>query len=320
MFSKLNYKILVVLLIVLGGIYAITTVVQNRKGERTFRAQLVEINAEDVTSIVYYPDPVNGTEIKLIKSPDGWKVHNAEGTFNADGNAVNSLVSTLSALKPERVAATDESGWGTYQVDDSTGIRVMLYEDSKVLSDLVIGKFSYKPQQSQNPYQQQQGKMTSYVRLNDEKEVYAVDGFLKMSFQNDVKAYRDRSLVKTDRDRIARVSCNAPDGSSFTLSKQGDKYMVDGIIADSAKTVKYLNNIAVLSGSDFINNASVDFNNPDGKLTIDADNSPSIEVLAFASGADGYIITSSANPGTYFDGSKSGLFEKIFVTRESFLP
>lgn len=319
MFRKMNYKVLAILLVLLLGVYIITRLIEARKGERSFREELVSLNPDEVTSVIYYPQPGDPSEIKLVKGPDGWKVSQGNSKYNADPGVVERTIDMLVELKPERIAATEKSGWKSYQVDDSTGIRVKLLHDSRVIADLVVGKFSYTPQQNASPYQQQQGKMTSYVRLWDEDEVYAVDGFLKMSFQNDVKSFRDRSLVRFNREDIVRIDYSSPGGESFSLSKQGDDYLAGGLLADSATTVKYLSTLARLSSSDFVDDASIDYNNPDYSMKIQAQNSTPVQIFAFeADSVNKYIITSSINEGTFWSGSKTGLFDKLFVSKDHF--
>jgi len=320
MFKKSSFKILAIIFVALLGVFLITKLLENR--ERSFRSDIVDIEDYNITKFEYIPDPLTGEKIEAYAEGDGWKVRYKGKVYNADGGVIENLITGLTVLKPERVAATSKTKWKEYQVDDSTGLRVTLYDDDKVVADLYIGKFSYLPQQGQNPYQQQQGKMTSYVRLADEKEVYAVDGFLKMSYQDDVNNIRLRFLANTRKEDITRVVFEYPGDGSFTLSCQGDQYLIDGIMADSAATVKYLTALARLGSVDFIDDVSIDYNNPDFKIRIESQNIPPIEINAFAADTvNKFIITSSINQGTFFSGAGNGkLFEKAFVSRNSFFP
>jgi hypothetical protein len=319
MFKKLNFKVLIVLFVALLVAVFISRYIESKKGERSFKHELVTISIDEVSGIVYWPDPGTSKEIRIIKNNDRWAINENNNIFNANIMAVDNLISTLASLTPERVAATDKARWNEFQVGDSTGIRVQLLDGSRVLSDLMIGKFSYKPQQGANPYQQQQGKMTSYVRLTDDDVVYAVDGFLKMAFQSDIKSLRDRTLIEVRSSDIAKIVFSYPGNRSFSLMKQGDKYLVDGLLADSTSITNYLNILAQLSSSDFFDNASVDYNQPDFTIRVEASNSPPIELKAFvADSTNKFAITSSFNEGTFFS-SKNNLFEKAFVEKNSFL-
>lgn len=322
MFKRLNLKVLLVIFIALLAVFLITKMIENKKGERSFRKDLVTVSIDDVDRLFFIPEPLNGREIDLIKGAQGWSVVADGITYNADGSVIENLINSLISMKPERVAATTKSKWKEYQVDDSTGIRVTLFGDGDELADLFIGKFSYQPQESSNPYQQQQqGKMTSYVRLDDDKEIYAVEGFLKMSFQSDIKNLRLRSLANTKKEDIARVEFTYPGDTSFTLSRMGTQFMIDGIMTDSTVTDKYLTALARLGSMDFVDNVSFDFSNPVYKLVIESNSIPPIEIKAYvADTANKFVITSSINPGSFFSGGKSDLFGKAFVAKSGFFP
>jgi len=319
MFKKLNFKVLLVIFIALLAVFLITKMIENKKGERSFRKDLVTVSLEEVDGLTYIPEPSTGREIDLTKESEGWYVVADGITYNADGSVIENLISSLISLKPQRVAATSKSKWKEYQVTDSTGTRVTLFSEDKKIADLYIGKFSYQPQESTNPYQQQQGKMTSYVRLAGDKEIYAVEGFLKMSFQSDIKNLRLRSLIDINKEGIARVVYNYPGDASYTVSRMGTQFMIDGVVTDSTITDKYLATLARLSSLDFVDNVSFDFNNPSHKIIIESNSIPPIELKAFeADTVNRFIITSSANPGSFFSGSENDLFGKAFVGKDEF--
>ena len=320
MFKKLDYRILLVTLLILAAVFIITRTV--RKDERTFRKELVSFAQDEITEILFTPDPVKKDPVRLQRQSEGvWKVYAGDKAFNADTAMISGMIRSLNNLKPVRVAAMNESKWNDFQVDDSTGIRVKLLRNSEEMADLVIGRFSYKPPEGQQSmYGQGQGQMTSYVRLYDEKEVYAVDGYLRMGFQPNVNSLRDKALVRAKRDDISRVTFSKPGTLSYTLERQGAGFTINGIPADSAASASYLSAITRLSSQDFLNDV------PTGpasgySVKIEGNNMLPVEIVAHtADTLNKYILTSSINPGTLFSGyGKSKLFEKIFVPVEKFV-
>jgi hypothetical protein len=163
--------------------------------------------------------------------------------------------------------------------------------------------------------------MTSYVRVEGENEVYAVDGFLKMSYQADVNSYRNKLLVNVDKNDISRLVFKYPENVQFTLNKSEDQWLMDGEKADSASMVKYLNKIHRLTSSNFVDPSTVKKSDATYSLRIEGNNFTPIELKAYPSDSTiQYVVTSSLNQGAEFNGSKSKLFEKVFVNRTDLMP
>lgn len=323
MFKKLNIKTLVIILVVLVAIYFITDMIGDR--ERSFRSTLVEVDTARVTDVIIKL-PEDDKQIQLMRTGAGqWEVSTGAETCTADKSVVNNILGQYVEMKPERVAATSPDRWYQYEVNDSTGVRVVLKDEGKELADVFIGKFSYSqpPQtQMQNPYQQQQrGKMTSYVRLADEDKVFAVDGFLKMTYQKDINSYRNKSLVSVNKSDISRVVFDYP-GRQFTLSKEEEKWMLDGQAADSTKTVRYLGKIARLNSSAFVDPSTPKTEDAVQTVRIEGNNFSPVQIKAFPTSdtAMKHVVTSSYNPDAEFDGSKASLYKKVFVDQSELLP
>src|SRR5210317_1594934 len=168
MFRKINTKVLAIIFVVLLALVVLIEIIDNRKGNRTFKSDLVEVVAGEVTSIELYPKVNNGNQIKLFKENDKWKVESEGKKYNADQAIAGQLISSLNNMKPKSVAATNKDRWEQFEVTDSLGTRVKLFNDANLLTELIIGKFSFS----------QPRNMTSYVRLSDDKEVYGVEGML----------------------------------------------------------------------------------------------------------------------------------------------
>ncbi len=323
MFHKLNIKTLIIILIILAAVVVVIDMMGDK--ERSFRSEIIEVDTAGITSVLI-TIPKDQVEIILSRT-DGssnWVVMSEGNKYPADMNVVRNILSQLNDIKAERVAATNKEKWDQFEVSDSTGTRVILKDGKKKVADLYIGKFSYaQPPQGaqQNPYQQQRGKMTSFVRLEDEKEVYAVDGFLKMSYQNDVNSYRNKNLVNVNKNDISRLAFKYPGNKNFNLTKNNDQWLIDGQMADSASIAGYLNKIGMLTSSNFVDPTTLKTSDATHSLLIEGNNFTPVNLLAYPSdSAIQYVITSSINTGAEFDGAKSKLFEKIFVPKTELMP
>lgn len=322
MFKKLNTKVLLVVLVALIGAYLLIR--HYDRSERSFKEIIVEFDAEDVDGLTIV-DPQNASPVMIEKEGDRWFVVLPDGRYPADTNVVKNIVDQVGSLKTKRFAGKGEELWEKYQVTDSAATIVELTNNNETLTKLLIGRFSYIPDENQNQQQirmgqqQPRGEMTSYVRLADEKEVYAVDGFLKMNFNRDANSYRDKTLVNVNQNDIQRVIFNYP-GRQMTLSRIDTGWDLNGIPADSAKTVNYLRSIARLSNSNFLNEDFSGFP-ADYRVNIEGNNFVPVELTAFPVSDTNinFVISSSHNPTAYFNGKSSDLFKKIFVDETELL-
>jgi hypothetical protein len=168
---------------------------------------------------------------------------------------------------------------------------------------------------------QQQGEMSTFVRLTEEKQVYVVDGFLKMAVGREGEAFRDKGLVGVLRNNINRVSFNYQ-GKAMKLERQDDNnWMFNDRPADSAKAAQYVTTIARLAGQEFIYE-QVELGAPSHTVTIEGNNFSPVEINAYpvADTNYNYVLVSSKNPEAKFSGKKSDLFGRLMVGEDAFLP
>lgn len=301
MFRKINNKLVLAVLAVLLVIVALVQLIDSKKGNRTFKSVLVEVQTDEVTSVEIYPNSINGKLIKLFKENDLWKVESDGKKYNADPSTVGRMVEELNGLKPKSVAATNKENWAKFEVSDSLGTRVKLLKGSEVLTDLVVGKFSY-----QDP-----GNMTSYVRLASDKEVYGVDGMLAMSFDRNLNSFRDRTIIKSNKTDWTRLTFNYPADSSFVLEKKGEKWMIGAMEADSALVAQYFNKVANLTDGSFADQKPVTI--PTHRLTIEGNNMiQKVEIAGYYIDTENFVIESNQNPDAWFKSKTSA--QKIFIS------
>jgi hypothetical protein len=321
MLSKfLNTKTLIILLVILLGIYLIARFTERE--DRTFKSELVAVDTSKVTKIVISPKlSGDGEELVFTKTGTDWRFESGGKLYRPDKSAVKNIFTELTKMQSERVAATDPSRWAEFEVTDSTGTRIRLFDGKDVMADLYVGKFNYiqNQQQQQNPYQQQnRGTMTTYVRPAEDKEVYVVEGFLKMSIQANVDTYRDKNLFTTEKENITKVTFNYPE-NNFVLNKANNQWLLNGLPVDSTKTARYIQKLSRITSSNFIEDVEPQTGTPSHLLIIEGNNFNPTEIKAYpADSLNKYVITSSALPDSKFSGEKAGLFKRIFVNEDEF--
>lgn len=323
MFKKANNKVLAIVFVFLLAFVVLVNLMDARKGDRTFRNEIFDIDTADIISITIDPKGLERENVRLFKSPDGWKVSSGEEEYAADRNIVRNMLSELAGMTAQRVAATREDNWKKYEVTDSLATKVFV-ESENDEAMLYIGRFSYRqprnPQQMQMPYGQQ-GTMSTYVRLGNENEVYSVEGFIGMTFNRDLDDFRNKTVLQSNRFEWQQLSFTYPADSSFTLKKTDAGWLINGNVkADSASVAHYLQQVTNLSSSHFVKDMQ-----PQGSpvytmnITGEGLNQP-ISVQAFpADSVYQYLISSSQNPGVYFNGAQADLAGKLFIGKSELL-
>jgi hypothetical protein len=307
MFRTVNNKILGLIFGILLLAAILLILFEGGKDERTFREVLVDLDSTAVSEILIYPKSQEHKEVKLFKEGENWQVTlPSGGSAKVSNQKIKEVITQLLAIKPTRLAARDESKWNELQVD-STGSRVKVYEGSRLALDIVLGRFSFKQPRSMN----------TFVRLYNDKDVYEVDGFLDMTFNQGANVFRDGTIIKSDFNNWQQLKFTYPADSSFQLTKSGNNWLINGSNADSAKTVNYLRRLASLSNNSFVDDITIDPNSkPTYSMNITTADLQFIEVKGFQDSTS-FIIHSSQNPEAWFDGSN--LSKTIFIGKSSFI-
>lgn len=301
MFRKINNKVLILIFAVLLVLVVFVQMMDTKKGGRTFINDLVNVTADEVTSIELYPKANNGKRIKLYRENDSWKVESEGKKYNADQSSAGRMISELNNLKTKSVVSTKKESWGKFEVTDSLGTQVKLLNGTNVLADLVVGKFSFS----------QPRNTTSYVRLAGDKEVYGVDGMLGMTFNRNLNSFRDRTIIKSSKTDWTKLTFSYPADSSFVLEKIGEKWMIGDMVTDSAAVAQYFTKIANLSDGNFADVKPIFA--PTHRLTIEGNNGmQKIEITGYYSSPENFVLESNQNPDTWINSKTSA--EKVFVS------
>ena len=233
MLQKINLKIAGLIFLALLILVILTEIGGSKKGERSFKSELVNFNNAEVTRILLHPNSQNGKSLTLNKENDVWMVTDGEKSYKADQNNVTSMLNSINKLTAESLISSSKEKWSTYEVNDSLGSKVKVFSDKKVLADLIVGKIKFAQPQ----------KISTYIRLADEKQTYSVNGFLSMTFNRDMNQLRDKTILNAKINELVKLEFNYPADSSFTLSNRNDQWYLNNQLADSAAVKQYFKNI-----------------------------------------------------------------------------
>jgi len=319
MAGKFNNKTLIIVLIVLVGLFLVTRAFKQKKSAGTLKAELVQIDTSHVNSILLYPSAEQGEEITFARTGDEWTVQKGELIVPADDYGINNMLTELLNLAPERLVANSSEKWGDFGVTDSLGTRVIMKDGKKTLADVMIGRFDYQP--SQNPYGgygRNQGTGLTYVRLTGEPQVYVIEGFLAMSFNQAFNSWRNQLVVRLEKNNINRITFEYPADTGFIAENPDSVWRINGIPADSTSIENYLNSLARKSNSSFVDGYNP-VTGPDYQITIEGNLVAPVVIKAYQRSADNFIIHSSMNPESYFSSNLTGLFSQLFKSRAEML-
>lgn len=282
---------------VLVGVYFAVDYFGGSKKSKSLRSELVVLDTASVTSMeVKAQDKL----VSLNKENGTWMVTLDNGKkVVADAGSVKRSLEALQGIKPGRMATRKKEKWEEYQVADTMGTRVRVFENSENVLDIILGKLGVTGQRSYH----------TFVRLAEDDEVYVVNNFMAFNVPSEASSYRNQSLAKMKKDSISAIEFNYPADSSLRLEKIEDKWMANGQPADSTKMAKYLRGLSYINSSKF-NDEIESPGDPVYTSRFIMNDGSEISIDGFA-GADGLVINSSENQASYF--ADSSIFKKVFI-------
>lgn len=189
MFKKLNTKSLLAVFGVLLVVVVISQLFKSKQGDRNFESQLFTIDTAKVSSITIVPKG-STDEVKIIKSHNTWSLQSKGGTYKAQQGIPKAMLGELLSLRTEQIVGTEKAEWNNFELSDTSSTWVRVEEGKKVVADFRIGKFSFR----------QPSTMISYIRLANDEKVYAVNGFLAMTYNRNLNDLRDTTRVDANNN------------------------------------------------------------------------------------------------------------------------
>tara|TARA_A100001015_G_scaffold76555_1_gene84937 strand:+ start:5118 stop:6050 length:933 start_codon:yes stop_codon:yes gene_type:complete len=307
----MNNKVLLSVLGLLVLIFVSTNFFKKNNSKVILQTDLISIDSLKVNQIDIFNQ--NSDTITIIKDTDTWFVKNNIIETNAKLSEISRILDELSKIKIERLISKSKESWEKYQLSDSLVTKLVIFQGSKKL-DLYLGKINYNAPEGNNQFNQQQNFIVkTNVRVNDDPRVYLIDGFLGMTFNRDINAFRSNEFISFDKSMIRELKFNTSNDSSFVLSKSDTIWKFGEIIVDQSKIDNYLNELS----NTIITNYDDEFevtNEVPSSLRIIGDNMIDLQVLAYKKD-EKYILESSLNKNS-FNSLTVDEYEKVFINLE----
>ena len=191
----------------------------------------LDVDKESITSLEITR---SGDERVVLTKMDGvWRVTEPVEAA-ADQNNAEAALNRLADLNVVRVVATQPENYARLQVDEANAVRVIAKAGEDTLASLIVGKY---------------GDGVTMLRIDDHIEVFGASGSLRYAFDRELKAWRDRMVVRADAGDVQTIRFESANGTfAFQRADQGwtvlegqdvlggfDPKQVDGSLSTAAR-------------------------------------------------------------------------------------
>ena len=321
MSKRFDNKRLFFLLSGLILILILTVIIKIPKEKATFKSSFADFDTSAVTRIILNNRISDGNLVEFNRINGKWTVQQGKIVSATQEGAVENIFGEVLNIKPQSLAAIDKSRWNEFNLTDSLATRIkFLNNKGKILADIMIGKLDFK--QAEKPvggYSGNNVQITSYVRLYNRNEVYAVDGLLQFSFNIKFEDWRDKTFVHSKKDDITSIRFIYPADSSYTLLKKDSTWYEGNQKADSSSVANYLNSLVLMYGQGF-KDGFKPVSNPVYQMLVEGNNLLKFSVKCYEGESAGeYILNSSLNPDVFYSSKQAGIFNQIFKPQSNFV-
>lgn len=308
----MNNKTLLIIFVALLAAWGLSQM-NSGKRNRSFKTDLIQIDTASITTINLYPKSDEQKEITLSKENGMWVATQGTVTTKANQSAIKALIGNLGLIKTKRIAAKKQEKWKDYEVEETSGSRVKVFAGSQLLEDFIVGRFSFN---------QQTRSGLSFVRLTNEDEVYAVDGFLSMTMSQGFDSYRVKEFIKLNTGDITSLTLTNNDGTVRQFSAINGQWTKEGNPIDSTTMATYLTGIQNTFGGNFVDGLEEGTLSSQlfKTLTIAGNNlvsSISVNCYRDINREKPYLMRSSQNKDAVFESGEDGIYEKVFTKLET---
>jgi hypothetical protein len=321
MSKRFNNKRLIYLLSGLIAILILTVFIKIPKEKATFKSSIADFDTAAVTRIILNNRISDGNTVEFNRHNAKWTVQQGNIVSATQEGAVENIFYEVLGIRPQSLAAIDKSRWQEFNLTDSLATRIkFLNGKGKILADVMIGKMDFKqPEKPIAGYSGNNVQITSYVRLHNGNEVYAIDGLLQFSFNIKFEDWRDKTFVRSRKDDVTSIRFIYPADSSYNLLKKDSIWYAGNLRADSLSVANYLNSLILIYGPEFKDGYKPVLN-PVYQMLVEGNNSLSFSIKCYAGESiDEYILNSSLNPDVYYSSKKNGIFNQLFKPQSHFI-
>jgi hypothetical protein len=188
-------------------------------------------------------------EIQLQKKPEGWTVATGQKTYQADKASIDNILEAVGKIKIEAIASKNPKKYKELEVDQDKGVEVTIEDGAKkTLAHFYVGKSG-------------PDLFSTYMRLADAQQAVLASGMLKMTFDRELKDWRNKTIFALNQQDITDYEVK---GDAGFLLKKGEKDQWEVVAPEKFSPKKEiaeecLKTIATLNAADFAEGPLKDF-------------------------------------------------------------
>jgi Domain of unknown function (DUF4340) len=311
--KKLNNKILIAVLIGLAVVFALSRIFRSSQLQSNLRTELLQLDTASVTKLLLYPKAENGKEVELIRAGKNWTVKKENRSANTEQGSVSNALAAFVKLKPLRLVTKKKENWGEYSVADS-GTHVKVFKGEEVVAAVHVGRVGFN---QSTDGQFSHGSVFTYVRLTNENEVYAVEGFLESSFNRSYSDWRDKAFLRLKKDLITELQFTYPADSGFVVTKKDKSWWIGNEQADSLKVTNFLSQLEFKNANAFADDFFA--STPAAVVVQIKGGAGSLATVEGWKRATDWALKSSWQPTIYFSSENTGLVKTLFEAKKNLL-
>ena len=198
----------------------------------------------------------NGRVIRLERGQPRWTVDG----FRIDQQKVDGMLALLTQFATSDLAARNPANHEALGVAETNGRRVDVYTEGGGPYTFHLG--------NRDPT-----AGTYYVRAAGDDNVYRLDNDVAGHLSRDRDGWRDRRIASVDAGTVREIAIRRPD-DEIVIRREGDAWMVDGVVADSAAMERMVGILPAVSATGYPTDeeaATADFENADVEVDVFAE-------------------------------------------------
>lgn len=188
-----------------------------------------------------------GNKKIFTRTTDGWAFEvpgNPMGVQRADATKVETGLKNIFEARRYQEVSSNKDKQADYEVRDQDFQIFLEGENGQKMAQAHLGKFSGSGN-------------ASFLRLAGEDSVFAVKGFLRGDWNQDIDQYRDRALLRIAKENVKEIQVSGVQNFKLRADEKGTLTLDPARATDKARIGTYLADLTDLSGTKFFKDAAM---------------------------------------------------------------
>ena len=277
-----------------------------------FASDLIALDTASVTVLSLIPEGRAEEELLLKREGRTWIASQGNRSVQAPASGVAAVLAPLTRLGSRQIAGRGAKDWEAFGVGPGKGIRVRVFQGSKLAEDFLVGLQEWDSDSL--PF--------TYVRMWGDEAVFSASGFLRDAFWPGFEVFRSKVLLKLDAAKVRRLRWEPAGQDSALVYSWSDSGWVYPSGELAAGLDSFLLQIQSLEGAEF-----ADAFDPLARsgtllgriLFSGTDWERPVEVRYYRDtlGSKPFVFSSSSNPDNFFYSDSSGLYKAMILPLHS---